>query len=332
MSKNCSLSKVTNVNQQVDKNNVTTVGCVLDWLDIRVKGTPTIYKLNHDGYCEELDKGCATHYHYFETELFSIAWDIKATYIRDTYSHFRVKNKAFYGFVGSELIDWVKSQIMDYFGSVDAYISRCDFAFDFPIKSAISQHFVDLFVHHKLGEKISKYALFRGKCDGREYVNFTAGNRGSRFFFRFYNKTIENYDIKNHCFKKQYIKDWHDSIFYNPDNDDIMRFEVEFKPQIMSLYSDFSIGYYFDDLLSHFVSGYARKCFYGHRYQPNEKYFTEKDFNQLKQLLYKLHDCYNSEVGLLGVSQSVDDSDVYTVYNYVVNDELRVVYTDKLPF
>ena len=267
------------------KRNGDIVGCVFDWFEVRVKGTPLIEQLEKVGYKSELDKGCATHNHYYECERFSISWDIKSSYIDKTWSHVRIKNSQFYGIVGfNTLVDYVRVICRNFFKAVDddIIITRIDYAFDFPTGCLWHNIIRSRFENRQLG--VDKYTEFHGKVGQRNFTNYSAGCRGSSLFFRLYYKTIENTLYRDGCPKKQYIADWHSSLF--GQNVDVVRFEVEFKPNGNLILSDLVYNR-FTELWEKYFCGVVYRLYLGEGYQSNTSNFTEKDKVQLVKLIKK---------------------------------------------
>lgn len=237
---------VTLVRKYQFTNNLSEnlVGCVFDWFEVRVKSRPLHFELYKYGYIESMDKGCATHNHYFETDDFSIAWDIKSSYIDKIWSHFRVKNHVLYGIRGfNSVVDYVLSSCRRIFdcGLDDVIIVRLDYAYDMPVGSLEHNIIRSRFENRMFN--VDKYTEFHGKVGYFNYTNYSAGNRASRVFLRLYYKTVENTDYQTRQPKKEYIFDWHQMLFGNVD---VVRFEVEFKPQGNMVLSDLVYGRFTD--------------------------------------------------------------------------------------
>lgn len=267
-----------------DKKNV--VGCVFDWFEVRVKALPLISELSKYGYSAEKDKGCATHLHYFETDDFSVSWDIKSSYINKCWSHFRVKNSVFYGVRGfNTIVDYIQSTCKRIFdcGLDDIIISRVDFAYDMLtgsfehnlIRSRFENRFFDC----------EKYTEFHGKVGYRIFTNYSAGNRGSRVFMRLYYKTIENTDYHTSQPKKQYIADFHEELF--GVGCDVVRFEIEWKPQGNVILSDWVYSH-FDNFWSKYVSDEFVILVLG-EYNKNENSFSRVKAQRLLKLLQEFN-------------------------------------------
>lgn len=263
------------------KERRSLLGCVFDWFEVRVHELPDVEELAKYGYVAQLDKGCATHSHYFENDDFSVSWDIKSSYIEKGWTHLRVKNHKFYSILGyNSIVDYVKILCKSLFTSEQIIIVRVDFAFDMSIKSDLFRHIRAKFRTHNL-ENVEKYTHFIGKVGNYQYINYSAGGRGGRFFYRLYNKTVENQDYQTGQPKKQYIADWHKQLF----NDDmIYRFEIEYKP-LNTLLSEFVYNNFRDFALKYFEDENI-KIFSGENYVSTNE-FTKKDAANLMRLINK---------------------------------------------
>ena len=213
-----------------------TLLCVFDWFEVRVEGEPSIEKLNLLGYDSNLDKGCATHSHYFENDTWSVSWDIKSPYIKQVYTHVRLKNHLFYT---EQLRTYGLSQFMQFVLGwcfdlpVNAFVSRMDICIDMREDSDTYNYIKHLFISKNLVSSVTRYGEISGvhPYTREKYVNYYAGNRSAFAFYRLYNKYIENTD-KNGISKKQYITDLH-NIYFGTDR--VVRFEIELKPQRLNL-------------------------------------------------------------------------------------------------
>lgn len=269
------------------KDNV--VGCVFDWFEVRVKALPIISELSKYGYLANKDKGCATHLHYFETDEFSISWDIKSSYINKCWSHFRVKNSMLYGIRGfNTIVDYVQSACKRIFdcGLDDIIISRIDFAYDVQCGS---------FEHNLIRSRFEnryfdcdRYTEFHGKVGHRIFTNYSAGNRGSRVFMRLYYKTIENTDYHTGQPKKQYIADFHKLLF--GVGCDVVRFEIEYKPQGNVILTDL-VYEHFIDFWNKYVNGEFVVLVLG-EYNKNENSFSRIKAQRLLKLLQEFNSFY----------------------------------------
>ncbi len=264
------------------------VGCVFDWFEVRVKALPLISELSKYGYSADNDKGCATHLHYFETDDFSVSWDIKSSYINKCWSHFRVKNSVFYGVRGfNSIVEYVQSTCKRIFdcGLDDIIVSRIDFAYDMRtgsfehnlIRSRFENRFFDC----------GKYTEFHGKVAHRIFTNYSAGNRGSRVFMRLYYKTIENTDYHTSQPKKQYIADFHKRLFGVCD---VVRFEIEWKPQGNVILSELVYQHFLDFWEKYVNDGFV-VLFLG-EYNENENSFSKVKAQRLLKLLQEFNSFY----------------------------------------
>ena len=284
-----------NFTSENKKQSRQIIGCVFDWFECRINQVPSISALELFGYSSEQDKGCVTHEHYFETNDFSVSWDIKSTYIQKGWSHFRVKNHIFYSLRGfNSVVEYAEITIRRIFGSnAIPVITRIDFAFDISEKSDFLSVIRSQFRNHTL-PGTDKYTHFVGKVGTLRYVNYSAGARGSRLFFRLYHKTIENTDFKNNAPKKQYIADWHRQLF---GNDNVIRFEVEYKPSNNTLLSNF-VYQHFEEFASKYFGGEDLKLYLGEQYKKNKTY-TDRDAKRLIRELDKYFSFKDNTRGLV---------------------------------
>ena len=268
-----------------NEHNEDVVGCVFDWFEVRVKATPIPSELAKLGYDDSKDKGCATHSHYYENDQFSVAWDIRSSYIAKTWSHLRVKNKVFYQLRGyTVIVDWVCDMCHKIFGvgRDDVIISRIDFAYDMPVGSFYHNILRDKFENHTFD--CDKYTEFHGRIGERQYTNYSCGSRSSQLFMRLYYKTIENTDYRDAVPKKQYIAEWHKQLF---GNQEVVRFEIEYKPQGNHILTN-RVYELFQEMWDKFAEGCVVKLQLAERYQSTEtSEFTEKDKVQLVKLMRK---------------------------------------------
>lgn len=270
---------------QIGKN---TLLCVIDWFEVRVNSLPDIDKLISLGYSPELDKGCATHMNYFECENFSIAWNIKSSYIKQVYTHVRIKNDYLYSYdvrkfgCASIMREFLKSVFV---GDYKAFVSRFDICFDMRKDSDLVEYLKYLFITKALVSGVTRYGEISGVCayTGEKYTNYYAGNRSSFAFYRLYDKYIENHD-KNGVVKKSYISDLH-KCYYGTDF--VERFEIEIKPNNCELDKFEHDNFYFDFIRSRFFSGnIVVQPYLGKEYDFSD-FFTAKDAYNLNFLLNK---------------------------------------------
>lgn len=281
---------------QIGKNSLLSV---VDWFEVRVNSLPSINKLNELGYSEELDKGCATHYNYFETDKFSIAWNIKSSYIKQVYTHVRFKNDYLYtldvrkfgcGYVMTKFLECI------FEGDYVAYVSRLDICFDIQKDSELVDYLTNLFITKSLVSGITRYGSISGVVQktGEKYVNYYAGNRSSFAFYRLYDKYIENTD-KNGVVKKQYIDELHKTYF---GTNRVMRFEVEIKPNNCLLSKFQHDNFYYDFIKSRFFgANVVVQPYFGNEYYFNDT-FSPKDAYNLNFLIKKFMRFFGDDFGL----------------------------------
>ena len=265
----------------------TVVTCI-DWFEVRTKKRVNIdFLQSHYGYSPINDKGCVTHYHYFETKWFSLSWDIKASFINDSYTHIRLKNEFLYceeclNSTCDAFMNWILDRF--FYGDGETYISRIDVCFDMLSDSQTYFYLRSLF-KEKAFANVDRFGSISGNFHGKLFTNYYAGNRGSAKFFRLYNKTVENTDYQTNVSKKQYITDIHFNTFGKTDCD-IWRFEIEYKPVRLSLdaYNQYLLV---SQLESKYIYNGSTQIMSGLPYD-NQDVFTKKDAVRLSRLLDKL--------------------------------------------
>ena len=295
------------------------VGVCFDWFEVRVQDIPNIKKLAELGYCEDLDKGCATHNHYFETDSYSVAWDIKSSYVKTCWTHIRLKNELLYRI--TDPVDYIRKVCKDlfYYVSDDGIIiTRIDVAYDMPVGSFYYNILRSKFELHELD--VEKYTEFHGKVGKLEFTNYSAGSRSAQRFFRLYYKSVENTDYQKHVAKKQYIKDYHDKLF--GVNVQVARFEIELKPQGNHILDD-TIYSEVIQLFRKYADGYLAKLQIYGRYDSGKTEFSERDLYLLVRLMKKyLHSNHISKMQISAYLQTYEQfvDILENVFNQNMND------------
>jgi hypothetical protein len=281
-----------------DFTNVKNAQSVLfnvDWLECRVNGQLDMLQMSLNGYEATNDKGNATHNNIFETKDFTILWNIKHEYIKDKYIHLRLSNRALYGIYSP--IELMNDIIKTYFINVEeVFLTRCDLCFDMLQVNECYQYLVSLFNYKQIDNNITRYGTLGGKFYEKEYKNYYAGNRGSRLFYRLYNKSIENTDYQTLAPKKPYIKQYFESYFGDTDID-IWRFEIEYKPIRLRL-SDFELDIEADKYFSKFFATNRIIRDLGLPYDVSEEFDLKKAIKLVRLLFLFDKSNNNSGIGL----------------------------------
>lgn len=279
--------------------------CVLyfiDWLELRLDGSPDVTKLKQLGYNPIFDKGSRSHFHKFETDEFVIMWGIRSPYIKHVYTHYQKKNNALYSkenFFACSIDDMCYKDVASCGLTLDgAFVSRIDFAIDMEKDSSVYQNVCTKFLGLEIGVGKEVLRNYRTYINDGE-MNYSAGNRGCQFYLRFYNKTLENIDYKTKQPAKDYIKELHDLNF--GEGVQVYRFECEWKPKkgALSKFSDFL--QYFDYFAQRFLGEESapRKVYLGDGYEKTLNHFTKKDAVQLLKLMNK-YELYRNNRKLFG--------------------------------